>query len=950
MAEARATTPQLLGKRSLSASRQRGNRSQNSKSKGDALEQRVALYYEAMGYQVDRDVSLLGHQIDLVAIRHLPGVGAIRIGIEVKSRGKTLGVRDVTGFIRVGQHLLSKGTISAAVLVTDATVTRPARLSVEGEPHIKLLTLNNLEHHLFNTAEALLKVVNDYEQRPIFHSYYALAASTATSTRNDVSSHIQSWACPGAGSLILIGDFGSGKSTILERVFYAMAKRRVSDPNSQFPILLRLRGLRRFSDLWRFIEASLRDTQYISPPRSVFDHELEEGRLILLLDGFDEIYSGATAKDRADYLTFLSPLLKSKSPVILSSRPTFFESFNDLIASIYKLHSKADQFERLPDFGINEGKMARVFGAAVDTALRRSDFSNVLVIKQLDRAQIRHVLEQQSSVIKNSLGMSIDQFEAYLYSIYDLEDLMSRPLLLDMIIGTITSKAIDITRAKTVTASTLYEVYTQQAAFRDRKRAVHDELLTPQTRLAACRELARAMLNKGDIVLTAPEVEQAVRRALSASRETHAEIDIPRAVTDVRTCSFLRFSGENGLVFAHKSFYEFFIAQSLFLASRESTDSFFSYSRRPLSGEIIYFLACFARDHDLFALFLSSGLRGHRNSRDRSLLYSLAFAFGEALENAKLVGGSIDGITLARSNIRSAHIDSVRITGSKMRRVNCTDWILSTVALEGCFLTEVEMRSCKWTFTSNASTFEQSRLIGCELHISGKNLSFSDVAVEDCNIFLNCPLVLTGCRLNRGLLTLGSQTIIYSDRSTLTEVTLACTTEHLWYGSESRLDFVGCTFRGLRFSGLDIFKSKQKYGHAKGQITLRDCRGIVYLETTGELESEGLAHELIVANPQLFIVPITRVNQIRVFLEQSKQDHQSLRRTRSGRRVGAISTSIQMVGKDGAKIANRRVVSLLQEELEAHMRKWQLNETDLPQLLRDMLTAVRSLKTDGIMR
>src|SRR5262249_15052504 len=149
--------------------------------------------------------------------------------------------------------------------------------------------------------------------------------------------------------VIISGDLGSGKTTILRRIFYEQADRRLSNPLARFPVFVRLGRLLRYSTLWEFLSSTLKEEQYISPPREVFERQLHEGRLVLLLDGFDEIHTGATADDRANYLYRLAPLLTSASPCIISTRPTYFESLSEMVGLFVGMQVNSPSLERISE-------------------------------------------------------------------------------------------------------------------------------------------------------------------------------------------------------------------------------------------------------------------------------------------------------------------------------------------------------------------------------------------------------------------------------------------------------------------------------------------------------------------------------------------------------------------------------------------------------------------------
>jgi len=921
-----------------------------SKATGDALEQRVALYYEALGYQVSRDVFVAGHQIDLLATKHMPGVGDMSIAVEAKHRAGTMGINDLTQPISTSKHLIESGAVAGFVTVTDAKVSRPARLAADACATLKLLTLGDLELHLFNNAHSLLRVVADYEHKSIFHTYYALGGKDDGSTKHDdIAPFIYDWSKTSHGILMLVGDFGSGKSTILDRVFYEAARARIDSKEQRFPILLRLRGIRQFGDLWQFVETSLRDSQYISPPRSVFDHELNEGRLIVMLDGFDEIYSGATAADRASYLETLRPLLKSRSPVVLSSRPTFFQSFDDMIASVRRLSAKQQPLERLPNFGLDRAKIAKAFGADLNKSLRRNDFARVLEIQQLDRSQIRAAIERQAEEIKRGTGLSVASFEEHLYSIYDLEDLMSRPLLLDMILKTVATGAIDIRSQKTVGAATLYDLYTQQAANRDNERATANQLLTPEIRLDACRAIARAMLDKGEIVLTSDEVEAAVqvslnRTAPEGARGARRRPDVGSAVTDVRTCSFLRFNEEGSLHFTHKSFYEFFVAQDLFVASGRSSRAFLDYPRARLNRETIYFLASYVRDQEAFATFVKTRLRERQDEDDRSFLYSLAFASGEVLEKSSLTGGTVSGVEMAKVRVKNAYALSTRFEQVTLRQVVCTQWKLVDVTLDGCNVIQTHITGSTLDLSVQETSFENCIVDKTEITLRGKSATLSDTKLDECRIDFACAVTISGClltRCERIVIEAGGR--LYGQRVDIANSTVVATGEESWYSGGSRISLDECLISGLLLFGRDLFTDLAS--HAEERIVLRECRGIAYLSLTDELEKHGIADRVRALNPDLLLLNQKTVRQARTFLEG---------REKAGGRMASGSSPPAKSALGPSGIARARPKELgkrpdvppeliaLSEQVRDHLARTRLGLNTVPDVIKAVVGLAES--------
>lgn len=840
--------------------------SASSKVIGDALERKVAQSYEALGFQVARDQLIEGHQIDLVASRYISGLGVLRIAIEAKHREGTLGINEVTPFLNTARHLLASTDISSVILVTNGAVSPKAKLAV-GTSSIRVMTTDELNSHLFNNAESLFRVIKDYEQRSIFRDYYTLEVDVDSTYQKDGASYLTSWINKASDKLLLvIGDFGSGKSTLLERCFYDAAQERLKDETARFPILLKLRGMRQYSDIWSFIESSLRDNQYLTPPKAVFDNELRSGRVAVLLDGFDEIYSGADARDRADYLDFLRPLLKTKSPVILSSRPTFFDSFDDLISSTRKLLPRAEKIERLPSFGLDPARIAEAFGAELNQSLRRSDFSNIMLIRQLDEKKIKEAIVKRADEIQRTLNMTADQFESRLYEIYDLEDLMTRPLLLDMILKTMATGVIDIKSQKTVGASTLYDVYTQQAAKRDKDRSIADQFLTPSQRLEACRSLARAMYHKGEITLSPAEVSKCVQEVigpgLKRRKYSEAMVEVGRAITDIRTCSFLRFSDDESFSFAHKSFYEFFVAQDVFLKSKVNARSFLAYPRARLSREMLYFLASYIRDQPDFRDFVSLRMRDRITKADKSFLQSLAFASAELLERNALTSGTVSGVEMVKAEVTGAEAMMVAIQSSAVRKVTAWRWKFHDVQLESCQFSDFSLHNSVLEASSHDVLFERCNFLESRIELGGDAVTFHDADVQGGKFTLDCKVSSTSLNIGSGCeVTITSSTRLSASRTSFRASSVFAESPWLWYTPGSTMSFEDCDLMCVRLLALDLVVGVS--GRTDRRISLRDCTGLVFVDMTDDiLKNDGLA-SVRRLNPELLIVDEKTYKQAR---------------------------------------------------------------------------------------
>ncbi|WP_082592169.1 MULTISPECIES: NACHT domain-containing protein [Stenotrophomonas] len=120
----------------------------------------------------------------------------------------------------------------------------------------------------------------------------------------------------------LVGDAGSGKTTLLIRLAYLIAKRSVvSSGNYRVPIFVRAHELADVvgQSVYGVLERIVLKIQDIaSSPFSVSD--LDEGRLVLLVDGLDEL---SESNDRQNVVDFIRIFMDQypKCSFVLGSRP-----------------------------------------------------------------------------------------------------------------------------------------------------------------------------------------------------------------------------------------------------------------------------------------------------------------------------------------------------------------------------------------------------------------------------------------------------------------------------------------------------------------------------------------------------------------------------------------------------------------------------------------------------
>jgi hypothetical protein len=153
------------------------------------------------------------------------------------------------------------------------------------------------------------------------------------------------------GRVVVLGDYGAGKSSTLRELFYTVAKRFWANSTIRFPVLLNLRDHHGQDDPAEALNRHARNVGFPSPSHLV--RAWRAGYVVLLLDGFDEIATAGWAgrTRRLKDLRYRSMQLirefVRQSPadvgIVIAGREHFFDNESELRSAL----SASPAFRRL---------------------------------------------------------------------------------------------------------------------------------------------------------------------------------------------------------------------------------------------------------------------------------------------------------------------------------------------------------------------------------------------------------------------------------------------------------------------------------------------------------------------------------------------------------------------------------------------------------------------------
>jgi uncharacterized protein YjbI with pentapeptide repeats/DNA-binding winged helix-turn-helix (wHTH) protein/type II secretory pathway predicted ATPase ExeA len=506
---------------------------------------------------------------------------------------------------------------------------------------------------------------------------------------------------------IVIGEYGSGKSYLAGTLAYRLAKEFVSDPDSGLlPVIVPLRQTNTLTNLDSILQSTL-FTMYsviFSPQAFVAAHQT--GRLVLILDGLDEMIARTDRKDIFFHLSFLlQSALFATTPIVLTTRPNVIPN-----SSYY-----------------------RRLGAAY----------TVITVDPLDDAEVRRYLR------KLNLADILNAIESGPATV--MGDLFSRPLYVEMIIAAADRIRERIRTAASLDALTLnqlYEFYFEywyKSELEKMGRAPGDlELATAKSILS---QVAKKMSSAHKPYIGESLLEMIVQEAIPVGQDG-ATLHAVFTAAKERLILVPDFADEETrFAFRHDSLRSYFYAAQIateLRAGRLTDDDVLG-----LDTATIDFLFAIATGDEKLGSQLSNLSAGKTAAATPTAKDVLSFLWNRkrtslvdpaALtwlctgdENVRsIVGRSLGGatfpahstfvnVTLANGTFRGSTLDHAAFQGGTLAG---TDFRLAD--LSHCRIDRTNIDDAK---------FEQARLIGAQLHdVQATGVHFTDCTLPEASM------------------------------------------------------------------------------------------------------------------------------------------------------------------------------------------------------------------------
>jgi WD40 repeat protein/MinD-like ATPase involved in chromosome partitioning or flagellar assembly len=512
-------------------------------AQGKRFEERVADLLRLLGYRVEAEQTLDGNRVDLVATLK-QGLDEASYLVECKDHKDAIGTQ-VVDTLESWLRRPKAVALQARGMIVGRRFS-PQALEAAKACGIRCFTPEDLERALVDFSPYLNRLIAEFANSALAQYYVAQEVKTEKDAQVvDLLQHGLAWA-GGEGSRlwVLLGDYGTGKTAFTRRFAHELAQQALGQTSAEatMPLLINLRDYPNKTSLGDILhEHWHRQTGERRDP-AIFLHLLARGRIVLLLDSFDEMGISQAHRNVVEQFRMLAQPTGAAGDqvranrVLVTCREQFFREHGEALQAV---QGQTDRLAALE-------QAARGFDGAIDVLQRFGD------------EQIREYLRKRLGEDEGRRAwLAIDR-------LYNLKSLADRPQLLEMIIDSLP----DLLRAgQSVTPGALYLRYTN--------RWLDDPAIRPADRQSSSGEL-RGVLEAlavelwrrdGQRIHHADLYTLITRRGDLRGRHDPIVLDV-----ELRTAAFLSRTADGYYGFSHRSFLEFFYARALLQALHAATD------------------------------------------------------------------------------------------------------------------------------------------------------------------------------------------------------------------------------------------------------------------------------------------------------------------------------------------------------------------------------------------
>lgn len=709
----------------------------------DELPRAIGTLFELNNYAVEYSKNINGAEVDIVASQKgNPFAATIYIEATVQYVDNTKYGKDLTKFSLVQR--LDPGCVCLSVSTSGFTADVKERASQTG---IRTKTYSELFREFETFSPYVARILESQSLRSLMDVYEPPYFRDSKGEEIAIS-WLSEWKAssdPTANWLVVLGEYGTGKTALTLKLQYEWLRCYERDPSQPIPIRIELRNFTRQFDASSLVHHFLDKNDLSHIPIEFFFHLIRSRRVLLILDGYDEMAQFLNARERRACLAALADLSSDGAKGILTSRPNYFTEkeelsvFEALYTSLEQNKYYMSQLDRL--YVAEE----RSVDALLEKYLlnRNERYLRDLTPEQT-RALVRRKLKEDEAGEKLILGLLERIFREE--SGGGKQSLSGKPVIISYLlelIDELRSAPADANgegnSTEALTEWQIYKLIVDRLMMRDLQRS---PTLPPDARRQALQQIAISLSRKEISVATEETFISIIddifkadlRKLTSEDRRTRLD-DLFQDLRSSATLTRSESAGPAGWVFSHSSLREYLVSEAAVgsVVKRSPMDITF-----PVSGAMRTFVSSLSKKNaDVYLAALRDAWVNRTKSylgayvtlsfellrmRNSDLLDSLKQVFGKDGDGnidfsgvvlkdigfkasdfsgqslgLNVIGSSLvdlqfDGVDLGKGDFSNSTLDGVKFTGCDMRQCNFSSSLLFECDLTGSNLVGADFR------------------------------------------------------------------------------------------------------------------------------------------------------------------------------------------------------------------------------------------------------------------
>ncbi|TDX64313.1 restriction endonuclease [Methylosinus sp. sav-2] len=712
----------------------------------ETLPPAIRRLFELNGYDVRENIHIHGAQVDLIAeSKASPFAPTIYIEATIEYVSNTKYAKDLTKFA-----LLQKQDASCVCLLISSngfTAEVRERATATG---IKTMTYAELFRSFEKFSYYVDRILEDRELKQ-FENSYEEPFFDDSNGHERATDWIMSWASDNSTDrrwIIVLGEYGTGKTALTQVIQRRLVEKYRKSPDEPIPLRIELRDFSRQFDSRTLLHHFL-DTNGLTHISIDFLLQLiRTGRVILLLDGYDEMAQFLNTRERRACLSALADLASGGAKGVLTSRPNYFtesEEFH-VFEALYKMFKDNEYYISKSDEGYLETER-RVDIAVTRLLLNRFE----RVLQDLSPVQTLALVERKLKDDLVGQGIVISILKSVFRTVAgENRSLSGKPViityLLDLIDELKAQPEEEMNGNPRVLGEwVIYKMIIDRLMLRDQKRTPGIE---PKIRRACLHQLA-IILSQRDVRIATDSIfysiiDQEFRAYLRVLDADHRVSERISLFENLRSSATLTRSTENsqaGWAFSHNSLREYLVAE-YFIGKCRAKD--FPDIKVPISEPMKSFVASMDRSVIESCINSITAVWPYREAKPSLGTYVCLLweAFGRLGDGQKTdsvlkkFGGGdllldsirVQEISFNINNLSSNKI-SINMRNSEASRLSFGALDLSNSAFENSLLDSILFYDCNLT----SSSFDGALIYECDFsNCVFDGASFKALAEKPC--------------------------------------------------------------------------------------------------------------------------------------------------------------------------------------------------------------------------